>query len=149
VTILNKLSENPAGISHRSVLIAGPNATLTIGNHVGISGAIVYCAKEITIEDWITIGAGVRIYDTDFHAVSAVDRRNNNVAAVRTSAVRVCTDVFIGANAMILKGVTIGPRAIVGAGAVVTSDVPGDSVVAGVPARPISTYNINGGTSGS
>src|ERR1022692_2094527 len=56
VTILNKLSENPAGISHRSVLVAGPNATLKIGNHVGISGAIVYCAKEITIEDWITIG---------------------------------------------------------------------------------------------
>jgi acetyltransferase-like isoleucine patch superfamily enzyme len=48
-------------------------------------------------------------------------------------------DVWIGADATILKGVTIGDRAIVGAGAVVTSDVPADTVVAGNPARVIRT----------
>lgn len=51
---------------------------------------------------------------------------------------RICEDAFIGAHSVILAGVTIGKKAIVGAGSVVNSDVPDNTRVVGVPARPIS-----------
>lgn len=55
--------------------------------------------------------------------------------------IEICDNVFIGANATILSGVKIGPNAIVAAGAVVTKDVQPGSVVGGVPARVIGTFN--------
>ena len=60
----------------------------------------------------------------------------------RLGAVKIGNRVFIGANATILPGVTIGDDAVVGAGSVVTHDVPAGAVVAGVPARAISTVDI-------
>jgi acetyltransferase-like isoleucine patch superfamily enzyme len=110
---------------------------LLIGNHVGLSGVILYCTTEIIIEDWVNLGAGARVYDTDFHPLNYLDRRAHNVNAIGAKSVRICQDAFVGASAMILKGVTIGARSIVAAGAVVTTDVPSDTLVAGVPARVI------------
>jgi acetyltransferase-like isoleucine patch superfamily enzyme len=136
VKIRNKLYENPAGISHRSVLVAGePGAKLIIGNNVSMSGVVLYCTTEIIIEDHVDLGVGVKVYDTDFHPVNAYARRIHDKSRIESAPVRICEDVWVGANALILKGVTIGPRSIVGAGAVVTKDVPPDTVVAGVPAK--------------
>jgi acetyltransferase-like isoleucine patch superfamily enzyme len=136
VCIYNKTRENLAGICNRTVLVAErPGAVLEIGDNVGISGAVLFCAELIVIEAYVKIGAGVRIYDTDFHPLSWAERRVNRKEAIATKPIRICQDAWIGANAMILKGVTIGERSIVAAGAVVTSDVPPDCIVAGVPAR--------------
>lgn len=138
VTILNRISENPAGISHPTVLSAYVSgARIEIGNHVGISGAIIYCMKEIVIEDHVMIGAGAKIYDTDFHPIQALPRRNNDREKINRAPVRICRDAWIGADATILKGVVIGARSVVAAGAVVTKDVPPDTIVAGIPAREI------------
>jgi acetyltransferase-like isoleucine patch superfamily enzyme len=137
VTIFNKLSENVAGITHRSVLAANaPGARLVIGNNVGLSGVILYCVKEIVIEDHVNLGVGAKVYDTDFHPVDAAARRAGS-KFVEGKAVRICKDAWIGADAMILKGVTVGPRAVVAAGAVVTKDIPADAIAAGVPAKVI------------
>jgi acetyltransferase-like isoleucine patch superfamily enzyme len=136
VRINNKLAENLSGIVHPTVLIADRRgAQLEIGDHVGISGAILYCSQRITIENHVQIGAGVRIYDTDFHPISWRERREHRLEYIATKPILICHDVWIGANAMVLKGVTIGERSIVAAGAVVTSDVPADCIVGGVPAR--------------
>jgi len=137
VTIRNKTAENPAGATHRCVLVTGPQARLYIGKHVGVSGAVVYCTTEIVIEDHVNIGVGVKIYDTDFHPIDARARRAGDKTQIRSAPVRIGADAWIGAEALILKGVTIGKRAIVGARAVVTKDVPDDCVVAGVPARVV------------
>jgi acetyltransferase-like isoleucine patch superfamily enzyme len=136
-TILNKLTENLAGIVHPTVLYAGRNGLLQIGNNVGISGAVLYCTTEIVIEDNVNIGANSKIYDTDFHPISAMERRKPHSEQIGKASVRVCEDVWVGADVTILKGVKIGARSIVGAGSLVTKDVPPDSIVAGRPARVI------------
>ena len=136
VQIVNKSVENLAGIANRTVLAAiRPGAEIDIGNNVGISGAVLYCSSQIVVEDYVKIGAGAQIYDTDFHAINWLERRANRPEAVATKPVRICRDAWIGANVMVLKGVTIGERSIVAAGAVVTSDVPPDRIAGGVPAR--------------
>jgi acetyltransferase-like isoleucine patch superfamily enzyme len=140
VTMYNRLTENLAGVTHPCVLHAGPGATLSIGNHVGLSGVVLFCSKEIVIEDWVNIGAGARIYDTDFHPLNYLDRRVHKIDAIGVASVRICQDAFIGAGAVILKGVTVGARAIVAAGAIVTRDVPPDTVAAGAPARIVKHF---------
>ena len=140
VSIRNRLCENAAGISHRTALIAArAGARLIIGDHVGLSGSVLFCANEIRVDRYVNIGAGARIYDTDFHPIEPLARRNEDSSAIRTAPVHICEDAFIGANAIILKGVTIGARSIVGAGSVVARDVPPDTIVAGAPARVVST----------
>src|ERR1035437_4479678 len=135
VSICNTLAENPAGVTHRTALIAGSNARLTIGNGVGMCGAVVFCTAEVTIEDRVLLGAGARVYDSDVHSVAAGDRRKGLRQA--SAPVLICEDVWVGTSAVVLKGVTIGARSVVAAMAVVTSDVPPDTLVAGVPARAI------------
>ena len=142
--ILNKLSENPAGITHPTVLAAIlPGAHLKIGNNVSMSGAISYCEKEIIIEDNVSFGAGAKVYDTDFHVINAFKRKEGKIEDVKRASVRICQDVWVGSNATILKGVTIGARSVVGANAVVTKNVPSDVVVAGIPAKVVKKIEAN------
>jgi acetyltransferase-like isoleucine patch superfamily enzyme len=138
VTIVNTLAYNPAGVVHPTVLRAAvAGARLVIGNHVGMSGCIICCETSVSIGDHCLLGANCAIYDTDYHPLNYLDRRDNRQSSTRRSPVIIGDDCWIGANAVILKGVCIGPRSIVGANSVVTRDVPADSIVAGNPARVI------------
>ena len=139
VSISNGLAENPAGVFHRTVLAAArPGATLRIGDDVGISGAVLYAEQSIEIGDRCLIGAGATIYDTDFHALAPAERHVRFSPQVGTAPVKLGNDVWIGAEAMILKGVVIGDNAIVGARALVTKDVPAGAIAGGVPAKVVS-----------
>lgn len=92
-------------------------------------------AREIRIGSHCLIATRTLFYDNDGHPLAAEARRNG--ASVLAEAVRpivIGDDVWIGNSCIILKGVHIGDRAVVGAGSVVTHDVPSDTIVAGNPA---------------
>lgn len=136
VTILNSSFENPAGIAHKTVLATPVSgAKIVIGNNVGISGAVICANNQIVIKNNVLIGVGARIYDTDFHPISRSKRRIDDQGSILVSPVLIEDDVWIGAHALILKGVTIGEGAIIAAGSVVVHDVPPNTIVGGSPAR--------------
>jgi acetyltransferase-like isoleucine patch superfamily enzyme len=93
----------------------------------------------------------VGIADSDFHPLDPVERRTDAEALapylrerpprplLRSARVVICDNVWIGMNATILKGVTIGENAVVAAGSVVAKDVPPNTVVAGNPAVAVRT----------
>lgn len=98
---------------HNTVI--GP---VTIGNHVNLAQGITVTALNHNF--------------TDHHL--RIDEQG-----VSTTPVTIGHDIWIGANAVILPGVTIGDHSVVAAGAVVTKDVPPHTLVAGVPAKIIKT----------
>ena len=87
----------------------------------------------ITIEDDVQIGPRVNL-TTENHPLDPTDRK-----ALLLAPIVVKRNAWIGAGATILPGVTIGENAVVAAGAVVSRDVPPNTVVAGVPARPVKS----------
>lgn len=93
----------------------------------------------ITIGDNVSITADVSILTHDF--CSSVFRQKYHDYLLGRSKVVIGNNVYIGQKAIILRGVTIGDNVIIAAGAIVTKDVPSDSVVAGVPARVVCTLD--------
>jgi maltose O-acetyltransferase len=93
--------------------------------------------SSIRIERGCLIGPGVQIFDSDFHGLEPATRRSGQQEC---AAVHLQENVFVGASAIILKGVTVGRNSVVASGAVVTRDVPSDCIVAGSPARTIRRF---------
>lgn len=89
--------------------------------------------KEVYIGDNVMIGPNTTI-TTVGHPLSPKDRRAH---LAQGSEIRIGNDVWLGANVTILPGVTIGDNVVVGAGAVVTKDIPPNSLALGVPARVV------------
>lgn len=132
----NGIKGNPIGSYRRCTLFVDRNAILTIGNHVGISQTALICHQSITIGNYVKIGGGVCIYDTDFHSLDPKIRKSKNDLKQRIEKPVVIKDnAFIGAHSIILKGVTIGENSIIGAGSVVTKSVPDNQIWAGNPAK--------------
>ncbi len=114
-------------------IIVGGNATVTIGNGSFVSyDTLVICRENISIGENCAISWGCQILDTDFHSV-VVD---NNVKE-NTLPIVIEDNVWVGSKSIILKGVTVGSGSVIASGAVVTKDVPPNSLVAGNPAKVI------------
>lgn len=117
-----------------------PGAELILGQRVAISGTVLCAGLRIEIGEGTIIGSGAMVIDNDFHAPRGQwDWGDDYLGSARP--VRIGRGVFVGARAVILKGVTIGDRAVIGAASVVTSDVPAGSVAAGNPARVLQGQN--------
>ena len=131
-TIASAEDVNPTAGGHATHLVAGSDGRLVIGNNVGMSYVYIVAYKEVVIEDNVMIGADVKIWDNDFHPLDYEARiRGENP---EPKPIRIQEGAFIGACSIILKGVTIGKRSVIGAGSVVTKDIPDGEVWAGNPA---------------
>jgi len=112
---------------------------LSIGNRVFLGHDVeISCNREVVIEDDVMVAGCCRISDNDGHSVD-MERRINGMppSPDEVHPVRICRGAWIGFRSFILKGVTVGEGAVVGANSVVTRDVPPHTVVAGSPARVV------------
>ena len=126
---------NPIGGDINLSLIVHKNATLSIGNDVGISNSTIVCANRIDIHDNVFIGGSCKIWDTDFHSLDPIARKEGR--EIRTSPIKISKNVFIGGSSIILKGVAIGENSVIAAGSVLSKDVPSNQVWGGNPAKYI------------
>lgn len=126
---------NPVGGFRRVGIWVFSGGTLTIGRNVGISGTTIVCANAVTIEDNVYIGGDCAIYDTDFHSILPAQRLARPDITIKTAPIVIRREAFIGSHSCILKGVTIGEAAVVGAGSAITKDIPAGEIWAGNPAK--------------
>ena len=159
--VIDNFSDNPNliqvgenSVVRGQLLIFAHEGCIDIGKdcYVG-EGARIWSAASIKIGDRVLISHNVNIHDTNAHPIDPVLRHQQfmqiisvghpkeNIGII-SKPILIEDDAWIGFNSIILKGVTIGRGAIVGAGSVVTKDVPEASVVVGNPARVIREYEI-------
>ena len=124
----------------------GENGRCSVGDFTLMNGALLMAEELIEIGSYCLISWNVGIADSDFHPIDPALRRQDALALapcykerpprppIRTDPVRIADNVWIGMNAVILKGVTIGENAVVAAGSVVSKSVAANTVVAGNPA---------------
>lgn len=115
---------------------------LEIGNHVNIGQDLhLTCAESIIIEQNVVCSARVTITDishvTKDKTIAVLDQ------GIVTNPVRICKGAFVGINATILPGVTIGKHAIIGANSVVTCDIPDFATAVGAPAKVVKIAKAN------
>lgn len=133
---------NPVGGNIISSFTVKRDAELIIGQNVAISNLSLNCHSRIEIGDGVCIGGGCSIYDTDFHSLNPRTRLQPFISQVRdtdirTAPVRLGSNSWIGAQTIILKGVTVGENSIIGAGSVVSRNIPDNEVWGGNPIRKI------------
>lgn len=142
-------------ILKNEIIFETKTGKVKVGNNVFInSGTKLISVDEIEIGDNVIISWGCMIYDHNSHSLDYMERRkdisghfkdglsnsalkNKDWNDVKRKKIKICSDVWIGFDVVILKGVTIGEGAIVAARSVVTKDVPPWSVVAGNPAKVV------------
>ena len=134
---------NPLSRNIKGSIIVNAKASINIGNNVGISSACLWAHKCITIGNNVKIGADCIIFDSDAHSLCYIHRRNWNVdkSFKNDKPIIIENDVLIGTRCIILKGVTIGARSIIGSGSVVTKTIPADCIAAGNPCKVIKYVN--------
>ena len=141
-----RLSIGVSCLVRSTVVFEKEEATLSVGDRCFIGTAVISVADRVEIGDDVLISWGVTITDHNSHSLKFSERqrdvedwrgRRKDWAQVKFGKVVICDKVWIGFNAIILKGVTIGEGAIVGAGSVVSKDVPPFTIVAGNPARVV------------
>ena len=134
ICLNSSLRSNPIGCSRPvSLRTMRAGAEIILGKGVGLSSTAICAAVRVEIGEGTFVGADTYIFDNDFHAPIGEWNWGDSTPD-NPRPVIVGRGVFIGARAIILKGVTIGDRAIIGAGAVVSKDVPAGHIAVGNPA---------------
>ena len=135
ISLNSATRSNPLGCFQPCVLrTLSPEAELILDDRVGLSGVVLCAGKSVRIGEGTIVGSGAMILDNDFHSFDEGTKAWKNEYSANARPITVGRHVFIGARAIILKGVTIGDRAMIGAGAVVTKDVPECGLATGNPA---------------
>src|SRR4030081_2478828 len=130
----------------------GEKGSCTIGDFTLLNGALIMAEDKIKIGSHCLVSWNVGIADSDFHPLEPAQRLIDAQALapyfkdrpprpkLKTAPVKIGDNVWIGMNAVILKGVTIGDNSVVEAGAVVTKSIPANTIVAGNPAVVVKTF---------
>ena len=125
---------NPVGTSLTKLYTQNSNSLIDIGNKVGMSSVLIYADNEIKIDDNVLIGAETMIVDNDFHGlIYKSDTGRTEMECGKK--IHIKEGAFIGTRCLVLKGVTIGKGSVVGAGSVVTKDIPDGEIWGGNPAK--------------
>lgn len=144
-TLNSRRSSNLVGITNRASFQIINDGKIEIGDNCGFTSTVLSSRKLIKIGNHVLIGGNVRVFDHDYHSLNYLNRRNSilDTQNVKTSEVIIEDDVFIGTNSIILKGVKIGARSIIGAGSVVSlKNIPPDSIVTGNPAKILKSIKL-------
>ena len=141
---------NPICSNLRGAFYTEEGGEIRIGDNVGMSSTRIWIRNRLTVGDNVNIGACVLIIDTDSHQMDYRMRRRDASKrftkeelrdSIKSSPITIEDDAWIGAHCIILKGVTIGARAVIGAGSVVTKSIPPDCIAAGNPCKVIKKKN--------
>ena len=130
VTVNSSVMSDPLGGSPCTVLVTAKNGEITIGDRTGLSNTAIFAFERVTVGCDVRIGAGVKIYDGDFHPVGF--------------SARMADETGVHASVTVEDGVFLGAHSVIGAGSVVTCDIPAGQVWAGNPARFIRTLDEDG-----
>lgn len=139
---------NPLCRNIRGCIYASERSTIRIGDNVGISSACVWAKESIEIGNRVNIGGDCIIMDTDAHNLDyrirnsgQKDESGRSVDSLTAASAPIVIedDVLIGMRSVILKGVTIGARSVIGAGSVVVKSIPADCIAAGNPCKVIKS----------
>lgn len=115
---------------------------IRIGDRVTATGALQIVAfKEIVIEDDVMFAANIFVSD-GMHGTTTADEPYKYQGITNVSPVRIGRGSWIGQNAVIMPGVTVGELAVIGANSVVTRDVPPRTVAVGAPARVVKRWDL-------
>jgi len=143
-----KLIKLGNGVLIDGILEVYEKGKLFIDDYTFLGNSRVYCANNISIGKGCWIADHVSIIDSNLHPISPKRRFQDAVdfsrgifpdvySNIPNSPIVIQDSVWIGVNSVILKGVTLGEGSVIGAGSVVTKDVPPYTIVAGNPARII------------
>lgn len=130
---------NPLCRNVKGCIVSSSNATIIIGNNVGMSSPCIWAHSSITIGNNVKIGGDCILMDSDAHSLDYLKRRipSMDMEEKTNLPIVIEDDVLIGTRCIILKGVTIGARTIIGSGSVVTKSIPSDCIAAGNPCKVI------------
>jgi acetyltransferase-like isoleucine patch superfamily enzyme len=137
VKINSDLNSNPIGGDRKAIFVVSSDGILVIEDGVGISNSAIICRSSIFIGKNVFIGGGCKIYDSDFHSINLEERLMFIDPGIKSAPICIKSGVFIGSHSIILKGVTIGHNSVVGAGSIVTRDIPPNQVWGGNPVKYI------------
>lgn len=132
-TFRSKSTSNLIGIDRPCIISSHQNGTLKIGNNCGFSGTVIGCFKEVIIEDNVRCGANTLITDSDWHL--------DDPRSGAPRPIHIETNVWLGVNVSVLKGVHIGANSVIGAGSTVTQNIPANVIAAGNPCRIIKSID--------
>lgn len=141
--INSSMLSNLIGLYQRTVIVSRGGAEVCIGDNVGMSGVTIYARNKISVGDNTLIGANVKILDNDFHPIEIEARNADDKSKIAAKPIEIGKNCFIGCNALILKGTTLGEGCVVGAGAVVSGKFPDNSVIVGNPGKIIKTLEVD------
>ena len=116
------------------------DSVIEIGDNTRINGSCIHAYKKITIGKNCLIAANCQIFDGSGHDLSFPDVENRINTIGDTKEIIIEDNVWIGANSIILPGVTIGYGSVIAAGSVVNKDIPSMCVAGGNPAKVIKQY---------